>query len=801
MYGNPTFRFTLTHAVHGSQVISEPQGWREAKLKLERHEDYHSLVEYFEGSFTFYGTNGVEDGGLEFIKTVERLYGVDANIDFLAEISFDDGYTFETIFTGLLDLSDIQETKNNKAEIPVIRNDFWAKFINRSETPVDIQSPANLDDEAAQVFDSVDLHLTSQKIPKTSTYEGEVLPLSGDPLTQYDLPTGIAIDVNGATDAFTIYTQVALDLVQDEIDDSFTLPFAVTDDILDIINVVELIDEGGPLHIEVTANPSLQIHGGLLESSGEADPSRIDEIRVTATLFVRKNSDLPQPLDTIIVVRPGPANPTIGFPVSFDYFYDLELVASYDLTTEPEDIITIYIRYIVQFTIDVGADTGSIEWIGPRYVAITSFTSNVSLQLQSTFPNNDAQSFLMHDVAGQIIDRITGTDQAFYSELLGSTQTNYRSYLSDGCLWENALVKGLQLRRYTLSAKPFFQSFKQWWNGANPIFNLGLGYDVVNGEEVIRIEGKEYFFVPTPSVYIDNVYELMREYDKARIYKKIEIGYNKWQSEDISGIDDPQTKRTYATRLQKVGTDIRLHSEFIAASLAIEVTRRQTIEKSKDYKFDDDTFIIAINGDSLSPDRYYPRLMHGFNFVTNLSNPETRYNLSLTPARNLLRWITFLNNGLQSYIGSLYKFTAGEGNYDMTSDMVISTPGCDGDFSGEVLSEKQDIMVTDEYVFIPQEFTAEIDLSWEDYKTIRNNPRNAIGISQTESDHVAFYIKSLEYQPVQGKAVFKMWPVVPFYMSTSDYVPVNMVCTEDCVDAITDGVDALTDELGECITA
>lgn len=792
MYGNPTFRFTLTHAIYGSQVISEPLGWAGAKLKLERHEDYHSLVEYFEGSFTFYGTNGVDDGGLEFIKTVERLYGVDANIDILIEISFDDGYTFDTVFTGLLDISDIQETKNNKAEIPIIRNDFWANFINRRETPVNLQDPSDLDGDSANIIDPVAIVMTPQKIQQKS---------------EFFLKSGFIYAKESSDDlGLNEYIQLDSDeAVLDELKEKFSIPLGYNVSIPVWIYEFEF---DGSYAFNIKIETSFITDTTSPPTVSYSQNSTFNYAGVTYLRFyIQKNDEAAIELSTV-ENNAGDKSTT--------YYYNNTL------TIKSGDTIRIYGLVVSNWpggsdgigrgfllwgelnnevlTDDMLSGSGPFNFgTPPSGRAIPTF---FNITAQTTYPQSEGDGFLLHDAGGCIADRIIGATGSFYSEFLGSTKTNYRQYLSDGCGWENLLIQGLQIRTYTLDQKQFSMSFKKWWEGANPILNLGLGYDRISGTEVIRVENKGFFFVPTPLVFIDNAYELMREYDKNRIYKKVDVGYNKWQSEDISGIDDPQTKHTYATRLQKIGTDFKIFSDFIAASLAIEVTRRQTIEKSKDYKFDNEVFIIAINGEDLSPDRYYPELMEEFNFVTNLLNAETRYNLRLTPARNLLRWINFLNNGLQSYIGSLYKFTAGEGNYDMTSDMVVSTPGCDGDFEGEVLSEKQDIAVTDDYVFIPQEFTAEISLSWEDYKTIRDNPRNAIAISQTESDHVAFYIKSLEYQPVQGKATFKVWPVNPFYMSIADYFPVSRICESECVSPITDDLEeALTDELGECITS
>jgi hypothetical protein len=801
------FRFTLSHAVLGSQVISECDGWKECKLKLERHEDFHSLIEYFEGDFVFYGDNGSENGGIDFIREVEHVYGPDAELAITIEIA-PDNVTYQTVFIGQLDLWNIEEMPDNKAQVPIIRNDFWAKFINRYDTPVNIQSPESIDGDAVDVFDSVSLRLSSQKIQKTTRYDGRITPLADDPLTKYSLPTG-DIDANGANDDYTLYTQATLDLVQTEINESFgLLSFAFVDDIIEVFNIIEFIDEGGPLHIEATARPELHIRGALAASSSETDPSSIDDITILATLYVKKNDEAPTALDFAAQTQNGPSNPTVGFPVIFSFFYDLPLAGSIDLDVVPGDTVTVYVQYEILFNIDVGSDPGSITWT-ERYVEFTSYESDVEFVLQSVFQENNSESFLLHDVAGQVIDRLVSEGSAFYSEFLGSNRTVYRQYEGDGCAWEYALTKGLQLRRYTILEKPFFQSFKQWWEGANPILNLGLGYETIVGQENIRVEEKRHFYDDSDvSLNIDFVRDIVRKYDDARVFKAVKIGYKKWQSEDISGIDDPQTKKTYATILKKAGREITLESEFIAASLAIETTRRKTREKSADYKFDNDTFIIAINpvpvdvSPETDPDvtDYEPELDENFDSITNLLNSETRYNLRLTPARNFLRWQDWLSAGLQAYPDSTFKFSAAEGNYDMTSDIINTSDGCVENRLN--VSEKQDMPVSADPFHLASLYEIKCPLDWDDYVLIRDNRKMAIGISQTDENHVKFFIKDLEYEVVQGLVSMLAWSVEFMNIEVIESETQMRVCAPvlPCEDAyLTELGDEYITESGDCL--
>jgi hypothetical protein len=144
----PKFRFTLSNTIAGSVVISEPGGWDTAVLKLERNEDFHSLVEFYDQPMLFYGQDGRYNGGIDYIRAIEKSQGPDAQVTILVEISEDYGTTYETMFSGLLDITSIKETDFYKLESGVIRNDFWQKFINRKGTDVDLSSTTDLDGSA-----------------------------------------------------------------------------------------------------------------------------------------------------------------------------------------------------------------------------------------------------------------------------------------------------------------------------------------------------------------------------------------------------------------------------------------------------------------------------------------------------------------------------------------------------------------------------------------------------------------------------------------------------------------------------
>lgn len=742
-----TFRFTLSHAVLGSLIISEPDGWEGAKIKLERHHDFFSLIEYYEGAansaFIFYGRNDAEgiDGGIEFIRQVETTYGFDANITFLVEYAPED-ITFSTVFFGQLDIAQKTEMKDNRMQVPVIRDDFWAPFVNRYETPVNLSDLVDLDGNAVDPVEPITVNLTSQVIRKTH--------YSFEP----DKGSAVTIEI-GAAELFIQFTPGEFEL--DEMEDFYHLtPFYNLERPVSSFDVAE---EGTYVFdIQWTLSAifgAIENHvnnlTGIYLQVNEQDP-----IAFTLNDFTSSGKDYTVfSLQTTLYLLAGDSVYIFAEAIDSSQTITYGFWGTNGLVNGPIDAPT---------------------YDQPRPPAMDAIPTYTRITADTKYPETQVEAYLIHDLIHGVLARIgLGTDP-FYSEFFGGLLTTSKQYDADGCGWMYAIVKGLQLRQYTLAEKPFFISMKQIWEGINPILNLGLGYEVVDSVQVIRIEQKGHFIGDTPPVNFSNVREISSSYDQDFIFKSITTGYKTGKPEDISGIDDPY-KQVRATRIKLSGKELNLESDFIASGLSIETTRRKTREKSADYKFDNNTFIISLNTDDLSPDVYLPELDENFASVTNLLNPETRYNLVLTPLRNLLRWANYLGGCLQSYLTSSYKFVSGEGNYDMTSDANLGS--CARAVIGDNLSESADISLasynaTFGYFFLPILYDILIPMEKEEFDLI--DRKQPIGISQTDSGHAEFHIKELEYEIIKGEAMIKAWPKVFFPINVVD----QEITTPDC---------------------
>lgn len=720
--GNPRFKFTLSHPVAGTKVISEPDGWKDVILKLERHAEFHSLIEYFEGGasggFIFYGSNGVKDGGVDFILNIDRAYGFIAIITMSVEISFDDGLNYIPIFTGDLDLEQKKELPDNKVMVPVIQQSVWNKFISRLETPVSLSSTTDLDGNVISAVDPIDINLTSQKVKqkfsayldKTSGYPG----LIGKEIT----------------DALT-YVQFDWNIVTfDEIEEKFDLP--ILDNASIPVNIFKF-KYGGTYRFDIT----IDIADDSLEGSGpQVYPSTY------LNVFIKFNEDSAVSFTETNVV-------TIFAPLITRYTY-----SGLYTFQEAGGEVTIYGQRS-------SADQFSIMYQQFNSVESQNFYNKIDIVAETIFPSSEVKGYFLHDAMAGVIQRITGQN-CFYSPLFGRIDTNMRTYPSNGCFSAFAVLKGFQARGFSLEDKPASFSLMELWRGANTDFNLGLGYDTVNGEYVINVDRKSAFYDDASRSH--NLGELRptRGYDSSKIFKLINIGNNQWQTEEASGLDDPQTKHSYATKFDK-GVELTLYSPFVQASYVFELLRRAAVDPSKDNRYDNDTLMLHVNDDDVSPDRYRPELNEQFTSISNLNNTDTRYNLILTPLRKFLRWANYFNGCMQRNLSvDAYKFVKGEGNYDMESDYNCATGQTCLAMVCDNLSEKQNINLSLYgsglgFIHLPDTLDFSTRLSWEGYLSIRANRKKAVGISLTTSNFKRLFINKLEYELARSKVTVNGW--------------------------------------------
>ena len=390
--------------------------------------------------------------------------------------------------------------------------------------------------------------------------------------------------------------------------------------------------------------------------------------------------------------------------------------------------------------------------------------NGITATFETTYPDTVAQGFLLHDVGAALCDRITGLKGLFYSPLLGNPFTQ-KVFASIGDFSLFALFKGLQIRGYDLLEKPFFMSMKEFWEGINNIACLAIGRYKVAGNDQIVIKTRAEVYNPTIIVKLNWVQNIKRSYIEDEQYTSIGIGFTTWESKSggsgegiASGIDDIQTQQYRNTLFKNIGKKITIFSDLITAALSIEATRRVTNKQSANYQYDNNNHLIALDATCSKPE-----LSENFSEVDGLLNSDTRYNIRLSTFRSFLRHLDYLSGCLQKNLTSFFRFGGGKGNYRAATK---ATSNYLGDNPGVLITENQDINPSNNPLYVDKVYDIEHFLDWDCYKLLRDNPDMAIGVSQTDTDHVPFFIEDLQWHYGNGKLVLKAKPKTAFDIKT-----------------------------------
>lgn len=795
----PRLRFTITeeNVAPDGVVVRQPIGWREAKLILERDPNYNSLVEYFESEFIWYGS------AYRLLKQIRQEVGIDAKVQILIELAYRKE-SWQTIFNGLIPLAMTEEFTKGviryKLKAPIIRDDFWAKFINNAKQPIDLLGTTDLDGNARTPVSKTVLPLPSQVI--RSFFDGamkdanlELASITGH--YQYNTEEETTTTFNDAYWNVTEENRIALSFTGainlDEVEEFFKIG----------ANIVEGVrydaEPSSPASSGIVAalmnakysgtyrfQPRLEIsiYSSLFGNNGQGTPeTREYQIKdnfassgAYIDLYIQVNDGAPilfDKEDTSLVVAKvatifttdqtfelnkgdevkifikvtdiswgqPTANPGISWSrqiVNLIFWGDSNLIY-------PNRFTNVFLSPATPPLFDDAFYDGNVSFTPAEYDAGSAPSgeenpTRLLVTADTVYEDSQTDSFLLKDAAESILSKITGNDGVITSNAL------------DNIRGKVALSLGKHIRGYEFSEKPFSMSWEEFWKGAKPLAALGLGY--VEGQNKIEIEAIESFFVPINSIVLSKIKNFTQEDDEEKLVKLIKYGFEEWSAESASGIDDPQTNKWRRTRFTLIGTEVEIVSTFFTASLGIEQTRRNKIEKGKDYRLDEKIIAIAVKDDGAGG--YTPEVGTDFDTIDELLNSNTRYNVRFFTSRIFKRWQTWLQGVLRDYDSEFFYYSKGEGNEKAFVKFMAGDPEAQLEDSVG-LAENEDIETGVTGVMSSEVYNiTEAPLRFEQYKRIRDNRKNSIGIQLPEGV-LPMFIKKLEFLIVKGKFNAVLW--------------------------------------------
>jgi hypothetical protein len=748
------FRFTLSHETLGSAILSQdPQGWKDMETIVKRGLEYHG---------TFYQTMVQLEfacgSGKEFIDEVYDTYGVDAVINILIEIScrgssgavysndYSDDYSddygsqtqssgssiFTTFYEGTLDLSKYNKTSRSTF-VDILQSDFIQKVLNRFATNVDVLSDTSIDEVALPAIDGFpsDVTLHSKQLVLTTEYEyfddpGSqfvIFPLDG---LNIEIPQiVVSDDIGGAlsTGSPNVFSFLltgspgGYENTQPVFTNTTTLPIIVT------INY----DIQGTLTIRntysCTPNYFLLLQVGGIQFAYVPFPTTLQNIN---------NIPVPSGTDTDVAVSATGATVGVVLPGEsiFLCFYFADVVGN-------------------------NAAPGLFE-----FVSFVPTTYEFTFINQSTTPATSASIFKIHELGTAIAQRITSQEDCFRSDLLGRKNSEPVQYDENGCGSFMGSLNGKHIRGFTPANSPYFTSMDAFFKTINSIWNVGIGFEKSGDNYLLRLEPKEYFYDTTTILQCPFVKEIKTSVAKEYYISDIYIGYEKWETENINGLDEFNTKRQYTTGIKSIESRLNVESPYIASMYSIELSRRAGVS-TEDYTYDNDNFIIClgrgVDGDGVPDELDVAEKNENFDTTDNFKSPATAYNIRISPARNLLNHMNSIAGSIYKYASRAVKFMYGEGNYDVETEFTNDI--CPNNFDNEILSESQDITIAQANVnpiWIPEYLEFEYPLSLTDFFLIKDSPYKCIEASTSDTNYQKCFIVEMRYKPVGGMASFKL---------------------------------------------
>ena len=715
-------------------LIDEPVGFADIVLKIKRDDQWHGI--FFEATTSdlqFYGD------AADYLMNKKRMEGFGADVTFSAEV--DCGETQE-VFTGKLDFRQYKERCGNTCfvVVPIEQTGCTMTLRNRYDQKVDLSERLAFDKQTVLPdYNGLNfgMELAAQEVllgDQAEATESVTVVISDEPVW------------NNGLNSFIGYISPVFGNVINSSLGNFnnTDVFQITEpwfnnkppypDFPLAIGTADLVTENT---CELSNTIATFRHKGTVN---------IQQSGVGATQFLRlKLFRLPAGLDGTNSANWIQEYDNHFYELNFDGPVNFDVSGTVPLTLAPGDFIYygIYVANGDRFNVTSFIYTQDIE-------------SFFSLTANSVCPPTNAEVSLIHETASRVVEAITDRCLVVKSDYYGRTDSEPYEAAEDGCGSLRVLTSGLRLRN--AETPKHFLSVKEIFESLNAIDNIGMGieqggvYDPLN----LRIEPVEYFY---PDVEIARHLHIPRaefSLQSGMVFSVIKIGYKKWETENINGLDEFNSNKDFRTSLKSINNTLDQTSGFVAGGYPIEKTRVQSFVNTgaADTSYDNDTFIICVRRDYAAYGNYEVE-QGNIDSAANMYSPATAYNWRIRPMYNLIRWwksiapsyVNLLNTASKLFFGS------GVGNL-LAEGQLLDT--CD--VARDVLPENHDLAQGDvdlakDYLPIwkPETMQYAYPMSLKEYNAIKAGPNGYIW-AECSDEGIKGFIMNINYKLAKGEA-------------------------------------------------
>lgn len=713
--------------------IQEPIGWADFELSMKRDDVYHGMqFEVSTGALRFFGI------AADYLQTQKDTNGIFSNVTFTAESTCDE--TYDTIVQGRLNFGKYKDICGNLCviEVPFEEEGCKVIFKNRFDQKVDVDINIGLDGTSvlpdyAQLGQTIEVPGKALQTAVDGSVSEEGFAISATVLSV----TGITLMVRPNYEIQRYSNINTGNLIAtsncDAFGDSDDCPGPLSPQLL-FEDQIECFDGNFTYASRYKGSFSKEAGAGLISVK-----HKIIQWDATGTL----------PVDGVVVqestIYDGLPTPPTG-PVSFDF----------DTTLSGTTTIADGVGFYAVIEVFTTADSGGTE-INILFDTETS----ILIEAIKLCPPSDVQYYMVHELLSRVAEKITNKCLRVKSAYYGRIDSQPFAFDSDGCGSLRLLTSGLKLRN--APDGKFFVSAKELIGGLNAIDNIGFSIEpdpTIEGKHLLIIEPVDYFYQDFEMLSIDAIASLTNQVQEAMHYAKINVGYKKWEVEQINGLNEFNSTREYRTNADTISTILDITSNLVAGSYPIELTRQQSFADSgaADTTYDNEAFIICLARTAYD----FIVEQDGITSPANIFDPATIMNFRISPLRNLMRWFKSIINTYPSITSSASKlfFNAGTGNY-LASGM-LTDPTCR--LENGVITENMNLGInnfanTAEATPSLRNETAafEYPLSIAQYNQIKANPYGYISYTcGLNTTRVKGFIKEIKFRPARGMANFNL---------------------------------------------
>jgi hypothetical protein len=445
---------------------------------------------------------------------------------------------------------------------------------------------------------------------------------------------------------------------------------------------------------------------------------------------------------------------TINAPDSNSPSTPDEVANPYTLLTYSSNGVSVLVgdKFYVYFTARVdgsyeqnfGAGSGRVEF--DMYIQAVKATTFLNFVQKTVSPNTFNKTIFLHDAIEKCCQFYTNQVDCFKSDLLGRTE---RGYTADGEYGMLAITIGHWLR--LRNDKKLFANLQALVELINSIACVGLGFESVDGKNILRLEKRSYFYNKTQKVLtLSNVSNIKKTLDSKRYYNSVEYGYSeKLDVGQTNAIDEFNTLRKSVIPIVNTKNKLVITTKIIGGGYQIEAQRRSAA-LTEDAKLDDKIFVVVLIRDGIL---FKTKKNEGYAEINNVFDAATGYNYDISPARNLKNWYAFIGSSLSFSVDKTIKFASGEVNYEMSTRKPNEQ---------SVLAENGNVTPIDEPIWDNFIYSFSHPLTRDQFKLLKANPYGYVEFTDGFGHVMEGFINTgngVDHDPNKGIAEFELLKV------------------------------------------